>query len=435
MVRFPPGRYLLEKTLLIPSKVHIVGFGPSTVFEGARPEDVSGFALIANAGITTERGHDGAKDFSLRNVAIDSPRTNGIVLVHARNAYFANIYGLNSYHHHFDIAGSKNVVCENLFLTGRSGTAPFQIDGSPFYNNTWDGESNVQPIQDGTPNDGIFLSQSVIRPVNRPNHGIHLHRDGGRNIFIDNVLIEHVNNGIYRDADTHRTDVHFSNLVIRDVGNRGIDFAETGNPDRRISFADLVIQNVHGAGFIRYNGCRDLSLRGVKAEAGEETGSQRVVLRNVEGGLVDDVQIDGAGSGSAVWLTGCANVHILNIIARHISRALRLEECGNIRYAGISELREDGTPLDEITIRGGECSYPGTIANVACRASCNLFAGFRLIERFSWAANAAQAGLKFHACPFRREVACDLRGGCRQAAFLRARAAGSTGLDNLDYLW
>ena len=354
---FPPGRYILEKTLRIPSGVHVIGHGVSTVFEGYRPDGVDGYALIANDGIVTAEGYDGASDFSLRDVALDSPRTNGIVLVHARNGYFANIHGLDAYHHHFDIAGSKNIVVENVFLTGRSGTAPFQIDGSPFYNNTWDGETNVQPIQDGTPNDGIFLSNSVIHPANRPNHGIHFHRDHGQNIFIDNVLIEHLENGIFRDGNTHRKNVFINNVVIRNVTNRGVNFRPTDTPDERVSMTNVIIEDVSGPGLVEYHGCRDLTLRNVKAQADPEAGAERIVLDDVALAAVDGAHVNGAGAGSALWLRDCRNVTVSNLTAQHVSRSLRLEDCANIRYSGIAELDEHGQPR-EAAIEGAEYLAP-----------------------------------------------------------------------------
>lgn len=357
VVVFPAGRYVLEKTLLIPSRVHLVGHGRATVFEGARPNDVNGYALIANAGITDAEGYEGAADFSLQHVAIDSPRTNGIVLVHAHNAYFSNIHGIDAYHHHFDIAGSRNIVVENIFLTGRSGTAPFQIDGNPFNNNIWDGETNISPVRDGTPNDGIFLSNAVIRPTNRPNHGIHLHRDGGRHIVIQNVLLEHLHNGIYRDANCHRMDVAISQVMIRDVAGRGIDFRPTDTVDRRVSFADVTVQDVRGPGFVEYHGCEGLTFRDFTAGPGDATGSQRLALRDVKGGVIDGVQVDGAGSGSAVWLRRCENVLISKVVARNVSRSLRLEDCGGISYSGVCELDRDGVPR-ELTIEGRDCLTP-----------------------------------------------------------------------------
>lgn len=351
---FPPGRYVLEKTLLIPSGVHIIGHGPSTILEGFRPNDINGYALIANQGIVTKKGYEGASDFSLRNIAIDSPRTNGIVLVHARNGYFTHIYGVDAHHHHFDIAGSKNIIAENIYLTGRSGTAPFQIDGSPYYNNIWDGQTNIAPIRDETENDGIFLSRAVIHPTNRPNHGIHLHRDGGRNIFIDSVLIEHVENGVFRDRNTHRTDMFLSNIVIKDVAGHGINFRNTDKPDQRVSLNNIVIQDVHGEGLLEYHGCQDLTIGNVKAIAGGQTGAQRLAFHDVHRCTLDALYVYGNGSGCAILLRDCEHVFIAKTIAQSVHHSLCLEDCAGIRYSGLCELAQDGSTV-EPRVSGREC--------------------------------------------------------------------------------
>ena len=354
VAEFPPGRYILEKTLFIPTGVHIIGHGPSTVLEGFRPDDVNGFALIANQGIVSEKGYDGASNFSVRNIAIDSPRTNGIVLVHARNGYFSHIYGLDVYHHHFDIAGSKNIITENIYLTGRSGTAPFQIDGSPFNNNIWDGKTNIVPIRDETENDGIFLSRAVIHPTNRPNHGIHLHRDGGRNIFIDSVLIEHVENGVFRDRNTHRTDLFFNNVVIKDVAGHGINFRNTDKPDQRVYLNNIAIHDVHGDGLVQYHGCRDMTIANVKAVADDQTGPQRLALHDVHRCTLDNLYVYGNGTGCAVMMKDCRHMLIGKTIAQSVHQSLCLEDCAGIQYSGLCEIAEDGSTV-EPNIRGREC--------------------------------------------------------------------------------
>lgn len=341
----PPGRYVLEKTVLIPSHVHLVGQGAGTVLTGDRPEGVNGYALVSNAGIVTAEGYDGAHDFSIRDLAIDTPRTNGIVLVHARNAYFSNVVGLDAHHHHFDIAGSKNVVCENLFLTGRSGTAPFQIDGSPFNNNTWDGETNVQPIRDGTENDGIFLSRSVIRPTNRSNHGIHLHRQGGRNIFIDQVLIEHLENGIYRDPDCRREDVHISNVTIRDMSERGISFRPTEERDRRVTLQNVNLVGIQGDRMVSHHGCDGLTVQNLRSDERPSDRSEHVVLEDVSSARLDNLELNCRG-GAALTLRRCRNSFLSHVTARNVAASLRLEACGNIQRSQLMELGSDDEPVE-----------------------------------------------------------------------------------------
>ena len=338
-VIMPPGRYILEKSLLIPSAVHLIGHGMATILTGYRPDGVNGYALLANQGIVTAEGYEGAGGFSVRNLAIDSPRTNGIVLVHAQNGYFSHIYGVDAHHHHFDIAGSRNIVTENLFLTGRSGTAPYQIDGSPYNNNIWDGETNVAPIRDETPNDGIFLSNSVIRPTNRPNHGIHLHRQGGKNIFVHNVLIEHLENGVYRDADCGREDVFISNVVIRDMSNHALNFRPTDTPDRRVTFENISAVNCGDEAAIDYHGCRNLAINGATIEQIDGDG---VRLRDVDTCNVSGLTVWGRGSGAAVRLAACKNISLSTLTARNTGETIHMDGCANVRYSGAFALDEDG---------------------------------------------------------------------------------------------
>ncbi len=355
VVRFPVGRYILEKTLLIPSGVHLIGEGRSTIFTGYRPEGIRGRALIANRGITTHGGYDGAHDFSIQHVALDTPLTNGIVLVHARNVYFSNIYGLDAHHHHFDIAGSKNVVSENIFLTGRSGTAPFQVDGVPYNNNIWDGTQPVPPYSDETPNDGIFLSNSIIHPTNRPRSGYHLHRDGGQNIFVDNVIIEHVRDGIHRDPNTHRKDVFINNVVIKDVRS-GIKFDRTDKPDERISINNVVIQDGGEGPLVRYHGCKGLTLQNISV-LGESVSSDTAPLqmRSIERLAMDDVQVLGSG-GPAISLEDCAQAFVSRIVAENASPVLDLDGCKGIRHSGLCAIDSDGNEKEVLVNGAGQTS-------------------------------------------------------------------------------
>ncbi len=347
----PPGRYLLEKTLLLPSRVHLVGHGAGTILTGHRPAGVNGYALVANDGIVTARGYDGARFFSMQNLAIDSPRTNGIVLVHASDGYFSHIYGLDAYHHHFDIAGSRNIVTENLFLTGRSGTAPYQVDGSPYNNNIWDGETNVAPIRDDTPNDGILLSDSVIRPTNRPDHGFHLHRRGGRNIFVDNVVIENVENGVYRDRNCSREDVFFSNMAIRNVSQRAVRFEPSGQNDQRITFDNMTVSGCADPVAFEYRAGEELTLNNVKVES-ESTGGQ-VLIGKVAGGSLSGLVCRGEGTGPAIRLLRCRNLFLSRISVRAFPIALELEDCANVQYSGLMASDKDGNPVSpEISGRG-----------------------------------------------------------------------------------
>lgn len=352
---FPVGRYLLEKTLLVPSGVHIVGHGAGTVLAGSRPAGEEGRALLANDGIATAGGYDGAHDFSVSHLALDTPMTNGIVLVHARNACFSHIYGVDAYHHHFDIAGSQNVITENLFLTGRSGTAPYQIDGTPYNNHIWDGRANVEPFHDDTPNDGIFLVNSVIRPTNRPNHGIHLHRQGGRNIFIDNVIVERVENGIYRDPGCGREDLFIRNVVVRDVSKRAVNFRATDSPDRRVTLDNLSVAGCEDPVAVEYRGCRDLTMRNVNVEARGDAG--HITLADIETASLADIRVEGDGPGAGIALERCRHVFVSRLATRNTAGALRLESCTGVQYSGIMAVGPDGDPLDA-QIVGTGCLTP-----------------------------------------------------------------------------
>jgi len=348
----PIGRYILEKTLLIPSRVHLIGEGAGTILTGYRPDGINGLALLSNDGIVTKRGYDGAHDFSVQNLTIDSPRTNGIVLVHASNAYFSHIYGVDAHHHHFDIAGSRNVITENIFLTGRSGTAPYQIDGNPFNNNIWNGKERVRPIRDNTINDGIFLSDSVIRPTNRPNHGIHLHRRGGKNIFVDNVVVENVENGIYRDRNCSREDVIFTNVVIRNVSNRGVNFRRSETRDQRVAFQNVsVVESECPIGF-EYHACEDLTMQNVKVLA--TANADAFALVDIEGGSGAELLSRGESGETAVKLRDSRNIFLTRISARNFPVTLRLESCTNIQCSGFMATDSEGNPVTP-EISGTEC--------------------------------------------------------------------------------
>src|SRR5699024_8102943 len=100
------------------SNCHLVGAGENSILKGYRPEGHKGDALIANDGIDAN-GYDGARNWSIRGFGIDSPDTNGIVVIHADNVTISDIYGKNIYHHYIDISG-RNVTCQDLDLGGNS---------------------------------------------------------------------------------------------------------------------------------------------------------------------------------------------------------------------------------------------------------------------------------------------------------------------------
>lgn len=136
-----------------------------------------GDALISNKG-QQESGYEGASDWSLSHVAIDSPKTNGIVITHAARVCLGWIHGIEVVDHFVDNVGC-DVLCENLFLTGRSGASSFQIDSLAGAQTIWDGRRAVEPNYDGTqargPTDSIGAPSRERSPTTSarilPHHG------------------------------------------------------------------------------------------------------------------------------------------------------------------------------------------------------------------------------------------------------------------------
>ena len=288
---FPPGVYTLEKTVFIPSNVHIIGCGRETVLQGWRPTGTNGFALISNKGINTAPGYTGAENFSMQNLTIDTPRTNGITLVHCQNAYFGNIWGMDAFHHHFDIAGCRNLFFENIWMVGRSGTSPFQIDGYTaggyFNNNTWNGSTNVAPFHDLTENDGIHLSNSVIHTTNRVDFSVHFHRNGGKNIFIDNVQIANATRAFYTDPDCQRENVHISNIFIDNV-DTVFQHNNSSNVRKGWFISNLRATNVSNG--ITIEDTEDFSVNNISIPDSNLTNG--VIVKNSANGHLSAIRID-----------------------------------------------------------------------------------------------------------------------------------------------
>lgn len=331
----PSGLYILEKTVLIPSNCHVEGQGKSTKLRGFRPQGVQGLALIANKGIATASGYNGASDFSVTNLSIDSPDTNGIVLIHAKNGYFSNIYGENTFHHIFDITGSKNIIIENMYVTGHSGTSPFQIDGYQpsgdrfiFNNNIWDGEKIIQPYHDKTENDGIYLTNSIIQTTNKTDMAIHFHRDGGKNIFIDNILISNATYVVYRDVNCSRKNVKLSNIIATDC-EQGIYFPESSKQDYDISIENVTL-NVTTGRIVELNNVNNLILENVIGTVSAIVHTIRFKLVNVKNAVVSVEIKDGLGSGSGLWVENCDSIHVKRLIVSDCSRLYRNDMSTNV---------------------------------------------------------------------------------------------------------
>ncbi|MBM0064788.1 glycosyl hydrolase family 28-related protein [Alkalicoccobacillus gibsonii] len=349
-VVLPPGRYILDKTVFMPANVDLEGHGVSTILSGWRPDGIRGYALIANKGISTEAAYNGAHDFSLTNITIDTPMTNGITLVHARNVYFNKIYGLNAYHHFFDIAGSKNVIASDIYITGYSGTAPYQIDGQTngrFNNFTWDGTKAIEPYHDYTENDGIFLSKGIFETTNLVDRCIHLHRDGGKNIFMNDLVIKNAKRAFAKDPNVVRKNVKVSNVVVENCYSL-IDFEPiSGRKDNDISFQNVTIKGAtlgEGLAIIRIHDVQGLDLIDVSqtvdktvVDIGVRTIRNRLV--RVTDFNIRNSRLDGgAASGSHYWLTDCHNGYLSEMITRDCGRSIRTENCTRIKADGLIEL-------------------------------------------------------------------------------------------------
>ncbi|SEH16623.1 Pectate lyase superfamily protein [Natronorubrum sediminis] len=189
IVYFPPGRYRLERTPLIGDETIVLGAGRSTVLEGVRADGNEGFALLSNVGYDAG-GYDGASNWGVCNVRIDSPATNGILPAHAENVRLEQIYGDAIYYHHIDVVSSKNVVVDGYWATcGGEGDsdAPIQFDNQvsgTAANGIWDGKRDARANDDGTPTSNCTLKNFEIDPTNDPEYGIHIHRDGNESITI-----------------------------------------------------------------------------------------------------------------------------------------------------------------------------------------------------------------------------------------------------------
>ncbi len=189
IVYFPPGRYLFERTPLVGDDTILVGAGRSTVFEGLRSHGTQGGALISNKGYD-ETGYDGASNWGVRNVRIDSPDSNGIMPAHAANVRLENIHGDAIRFHHVDVVSSKNVVVDGYWASrGGEGdsNAPMQFDAQQSgvsSNGVWNGTVMRLVTDDDTPTKRCRLTNFDIHPKNEPNHGIQLHRGRHESIAI-----------------------------------------------------------------------------------------------------------------------------------------------------------------------------------------------------------------------------------------------------------
>lgn len=327
VVYFPPGRYVFERTPLIGDDTFVMGAGRATVWEGYRPDGVSGEALIAHEGLEAS-GYDGASNWGIYNVRIDSPDTNGIVTYHTENVYLGNLYGSDAYHHFVDVAGCRNVVTENLYLKG-SGTAPHQIDTIDSSNNIWDGSRSVEPNRDGTITRNVTVDSVFVRPESPMGEGaIHVHRSGHVGHTIRNVWATDVTEAVYTDPDTHIEDLTIRGVYAEPI-SAGVEVREGdgSEPRNRITVADVVV-------------------KGSDLDSG-------VFVANADDVTVSNVSTDFEGThGSAVAFRGCGEATVDRITtygdaSDAVEPALRYEDSsGYVHGASVTDWGGDALAAD-----------------------------------------------------------------------------------------
>lgn len=247
IVYFPPGRYLFDRTPLVGDNTILTGAGRSTVFEGSRPDDNTGKALLSNRGFDTT-GYNGAANWGVRNVRIDSPDSNGIMPAHAENVRLESIYGDAIYHHHIDIVSSKNVVVDGYWASrgGEGGSdAPLQVDAQQSgitSNGVWSGTDTTLAMDDGTPTRRCQLTNFEIDPENGPQHGIQLHRGPHESIAITDGYISGCRyTAIRSDPDESVTDLTIDRVSC--LGNaRGITLGHVEDGRNGLTVSDVTIR-------------------------------------------------------------------------------------------------------------------------------------------------------------------------------------------------
>lgn len=315
VVFLPSGTYVLEKTPLVASRVHLRGAGAATILRGSRPDGAEGAALISNKGQQAPR-YDGAHDWSISHLAIDSPATNGIVITHAARVYVGFIYGIDVYNHFIDTVG-KDLLCENLFLTGHSGTSTFQIDSIHGAQTIWDGEQAVAPLRDGTDTEDLILRNSIITATAgsqgaRPQHdvSVHFHGSEARGFIFSDLILGGATTGFYQDADTAYHDIQINNVRSLNPG-RAIWF----NPGR--------------------TGQRNLMIRGLQHAPESSAGGRSIEIHGRDGVILSDSQIEMPDACDiAVDFVACERISVNGLQARGTGgTGLRLPRDGGDAYA------------------------------------------------------------------------------------------------------
>lgn len=247
IVYFPPGRYLLERTPLIGDDTIVLGAGRSTVLVGIRPDGENGRALLSNMGYD-EPGYDGASNWGVCNVRIDSPESTGIMPAHAENVRLERIYGDRIHYHHIDVVSSKNVVVDGYWATrGGEGEsdAPVQFDSQQpdtSWNSVWDGSADALVADDGTPTRDCTLTNFEIDPANDPDYGVHLHRGTNEGITItDGQITGCEYTAIRADPDEQIVDLTIDRVSCLENA-RGITLGEIDDGRQGLTIDNVTIR-------------------------------------------------------------------------------------------------------------------------------------------------------------------------------------------------
>lgn len=355
VVTVPPGVFVLEFTPLIGSRVRLRGAGAASVLRGDRPKGQEGAALISNKG-QQARGYGGAHDWGISHLAIDSPLTNGIVVTRAARVYIAHIYGIDVFNHFVDIVG-RDVLCEYLWLTGRSGTSTFQIDSLSGAQTIWDGERAVAPRYDDTDSRDVVLRNSVITAVaghqgNQPRHdvSVHFHGDDTAGFIFSDLILGGATTGFYQDADTRYDNIQIANVRSHNPGAAIV--LNPGRSDQRgLSINGLMHVPEHTAGRpyrgVDIHGRRDVSISQVQLVAPADSDCE-----------------------FALRLTGCrrALVHGIQAVASG-GRGILVADANEASPADAAQVLIESCMLEGFEVG---CEYSGDV-QTAVHAHRNLF--------------------------------------------------------------
>lgn len=207
-VFIPNGRYRIAGYIEYGSNMRLLGSGRATVIDG-----VGGTGEATIRPKKELRGskeiYDGATDFSLENFAFDSSDLSrqGMYFDNCLNYKVENIWGLNTLVHYLDINNSKNGFFNNLYLhKNEESWGLLQIDSN------------------GGENDGVYINGLIadssgeqVDEVSMHTPLIHLHRTGGKNIYINNVKSEGVPMFIYKDTNYVVENLNVTNVELDDV--------------------------------------------------------------------------------------------------------------------------------------------------------------------------------------------------------------------------